>query len=211
MSGYLYPRCEQETLELYKDCLIYREGRAEFFLLLFLVFLRSTCRHSRARERNGTSMGVAGRLLKGLADDVGRGVKWVGADVVFSFSRVETFVPPPLLLILRSSLPAKHDQSLFPATTPSLSLLLHPPPAVRQRRLPLRYFLLSPSRWWWRLSREIAHESRVTCAPRGSRLYLLLPLPSFENNGFREWNTITLSYIYILYIYIFYKLNIFII
>lgn len=139
----LYPRCEQETLELYKDCLIYREGRAEFFLLLFLVFLRSTCRHSRARERNGTSMGVAGRLLKGLADDVGRGVKWVGADVVFSFSRVETFVPPPLLLILRSSLPAKHDQSLFPATTPSLSLLLHPPPAVRQRRLPLRYFLLS--------------------------------------------------------------------
>lgn len=141
MSGYLYPRCEQETLELYKDCLIYREGRAEFFLLLFLVFLRSTCRHSRARERNGTSMGVAGRLLKGLADDVGRGVKWVGADVVFSFSRVETFVPPPLLLILRSSLPAKHDQSLFPATTPSLSPFT--PPAVRQRRLPLRYFLLS--------------------------------------------------------------------
>ena len=132
----LYPRCEQETLELYKDCLIYREGRAEFFLLLFLVFLRSTCRHSRARERNGTSMGVAGRLLKGLADDVGRGVKWVGADVVFSFSRVETFVPP----FRRNTI------NHFSRPRHPLSLLLHPPPAVRQRRLPLRYFLLSPSR-----------------------------------------------------------------
>lgn len=200
MSGYLYPRCEQETLELYKDCLIYREGRAEFFLLLFLVFLRSTCRHSRARERNGTSMGVAGRLLKGLADDVGRGVKWVGADVVFSFSRVETFVPPPLLLILRSSLPAKHDQSLFPATTPSLSLLLHPPPAVRQRRLPLRYFLLSPSRWWWRLSREIAHESRATCAPRGSISFFLFRVSKTMDLG-NETRLLYHTFIYYTFIY----------
>lgn len=146
VSGYLYPRCEQETLELYKDCLIYREGRAEFFLLLFLVFLRSTCRHSRARERNGTSMGVAGRLLKGLADDVGRGVKWVGADVVFSFSRVETFVPPPLLLILRSSLPAKHDQSLFPATTPSLSPFTSPSSGSSTTTPPSLFPLVLPSR-----------------------------------------------------------------
>lgn len=198
MSGYLYPRCEQETLELYKDCLIYREGRAEFFLLLFLVFLRSTCRHSRARERNGTSMGVAGRLLKGLADDVGRGVKWVGADVVFSFSRVETFVPPPLLLILRSSLPAKHDQSLFPATTPSLSPFT--PPAVRQRRLPLRYFLLSPSRWWWRLSREIAHESRATCAPRGSISFFLFRVSKTMDLG-NETRLLYHTFIYYTFIY----------
>lgn len=208
MSGYLYPRCEQETLELYKDCLIYREGRAEFFLLLFLVFLRSTCRHSRARERNGTSMGVAGRLLKGLADDVGRGVKWVGADVVFSFSRVETFVPPPLLLILRSSLPAKHDQSLFPATTPSLSPFTSPSSGSSTTTPPSLFPLVPLPMMMTIIARDRTREPRHVCA---KGIYLLLPLPSFENNGFREWNTITLSYIYILYIYIFYKLNIFII
>lgn len=164
MSGYLYPRCEQETLELYKDCLIYREGRAEFFLLLFLVFLRSTCRHSRARERNGTSMGVAGRLLKGLADDVGRGVKWVGADVVFSFSRVETFVPPPLLLILRSSLPAKHDQSLFPATTPSLSPFTSPSSGSSTTTPPSLFPLVPLPMMMTIIARDRTREPRHVCA-----------------------------------------------
>lgn len=164
MSGYLYPRCEQETLELYKDCLIYREGRAEFFLLLFLVFLRSTCRHSRARERNGTSMGVAGRLLKGLADDVGRGVKWVGADVVFSFSRVETFVPPPLLLILRSSLPAKHDQSLFPATTPSLSPFTSPSSGSSTTTPPSLFPLVPLPTMMTIIARDRTREPRHVCA-----------------------------------------------
>lgn len=137
LSGYLY---EQETFGLYEGYRIgerreeWRELGKEFFLL-FLVFFLGPLAGTRARERNATSMGVAGRFLKGLADDVERGVARVGADVVFSFSRLpsssSSFLPSGET---RSITFPGHD-TLSPFTSPS---------SVRQRRFSLR-FLLSPS------------------------------------------------------------------
>lgn len=133
LSGYLY---EQETVRIIRRLSHRRaEGRGKEFFLLFLVFFLGPLAGTRARERNATSMGVAGRFLKGLADDVERGVARVGADVVFSFSRLpsssSSFLPSGET---RSITFPGHD-TLSPFTSPS---------SVRQRRFSLR-FLLSPS------------------------------------------------------------------